>query len=194
VVGHTNAYQQSGHAVLNMLTIDTDNPNELELFEELKRCLSVCDAFFKRTFRCDYVLLNLRGKSAGQYRYDPRRRTSTLRFNKALLDYYGAQFIEETVGHEVAHLVVHQYYGRNVKPHGAEWQYVMKSVLNQEPTTRHRYDLNVVPSVRKTQQFSYVCKCIDKVHKLGATRHNRASSGVGQYACRRCKAILNYCP
>ncbi|WP_197474995.1 SprT-like domain-containing protein, partial [Oleiphilus sp. HI0079] len=107
---------------------------------ELERCLSLSERYFQRSFELDAVSFSLRGRSAGQFRAKVGRSTgpvsakvtfNEIRLNASMLEAYGQRFITETIGHEVAHFIVFQLYGRNVRPHGKEWQSVMSEVLRQ---------------------------------------------------------------
>jgi SprT protein len=47
--------------------------------------------------------------------------------------------IEETVPHEVSHIIAGNSYGVDIKPHGKEWKEVIIS-LGKEPIICHTYD------------------------------------------------------
>ena len=48
-----------------------------------------------------------------------------IRYSNVLLELNPIEFIARTVGHEVAHHIVHSKYGTDVQPHGAEWKGIM---------------------------------------------------------------------
>lgn len=168
------------------------------LLLEVERCIARLEQHCNKSFQFDGVRFNLRGRAAGQFRVklkNPANRwpskpsgyTKELRFNQQLLEHYGERFIRETVGHEVCHFVVFELYGKKARPHGNEWQYLMKQVLGQNPTVTHSYD---VESAVKRPKFDYSCACPDKTHKLGAIRHQRVIAKQASYLCRACKQSL----
>jgi SprT protein len=171
-----------------------DLENQLET--HLLACVEQAACFYNTDFFYDAIEFNLRGQSAGQLRF--KRQTATsfwnkdkskqqiagayFRFNKQLLESYRHDFIAEVVPHEVAHLVAYTVYGPAIKPHGAEWKYVMREVFERAPKVRHQF---AVP-IRKRKSFAYQCGCDDRVHELSAIRHNRILQSRAVYKCRAC--------
>lgn len=126
------------------------------------------------------IRFDLRGKSAGQVRI--RSRSSYLiRYNPNLLERGGSDFLRRTVPHEVAHVLAHYRYGSRIRPHGPEWQAVMRE-LGAEPSRCHSYDVTGLDQ-RRVNYFDYHCGCMD--HRLSSIRHNRIAKGQ-RYHCRRC--------
>lgn len=160
---------------------------QAQLQREVERCIAICAAYFEREFDDYALLINLRGRSAGQFRVNPRTRTNELRFNAELLMRYGQVFIDETAGHEVAHYVTYKLFGARVKPHGTQWQAIMREVLEQNPSVSHNYE---VRAARKSKTYPYHCACPAKTHALGAVRHKRVKEGRARYLCRSCRTTL----
>jgi SprT protein len=144
-------------------------------------CLQRARQIFQRELKPVPVRFDLNGTAAGMYRVRGRERV--IRYNPYIFAKYFADNLAVTVPHEVAHYVTDHLYGlRNVRPHGAEWQAVMRS-LGAEPRATGRYDLTGVP-VRRQRRFSYRCEC--STHQLSACRHNKIRYGQANYLCRRC--------
>jgi len=123
---------------------------------------------------------DLRGRAAGQARIAPGR-TSELRYNVDLLLAHPAEFLAQTVPHEVAHLVAYQVFGRAIRPHGREWRSVME--LFGVPARRcHDYPMEDLPT-RRLKRYAYHCAC--STHALSSIRHNRWRRGQ-RYVCRTC--------
>ena len=130
------------------------------------------------------IRFDLRGKAAGMALFPPRGEM-LIRYNKGMLADNGLDFIEQTVAHEVAHLVARTVYGSRIKPHGPEWQSTMR-LFGVEPVRCHRFE--VPRSARRTlRHYPYQCACSE--HSLSAIRHRRSLSGV-VYLCRRCGTAL----
>lgn len=130
------------------------------------------------------IRFDLRGSSAGQLRACGRGQY-LIRYNLALLQREGADFIRRTVPHEVAHLVVHRRFGAAAQPHGREWKAVMAQ-LGAEPSRCHNYDVSGLKQ-RQLQRFDYHCSC--REHQLSSIRHNRITKGQ-VYRCKYCGEAL----
>ncbi len=158
----------------------TDTPTE-QLHQQVEHLYQQAEARFARSFRRPRVRLDLRGRSAGQAWLEKNE----LRFNRALFERYPQDFIDQTVPHEVAHLLAHQLCGPHIRPHGPEWQQLMVRLFGIPATVRHSYELP--PSAR--YRFLYRCGCRDQ--RLSATRHNRVMKGA-EYRCRNCRQPLEF--
>lgn len=130
------------------------------------------------------IRFDLRGKTAGQVRMGPNGRT-LIRYNLALLEREGVAFLERTVPHEVAHVLAYRRYGPRIRPHGQEWQRIMRQ-LGAEPTRCHDYDVSGLPT-RRLRYFAYHCACME--HRLSSIRHNKVAKGQ-RYLCKRCGEAL----
>ena len=93
------------------------------------------------------------------------------------------EFLSQVIPHEVAHIVAFQIYGK-VKPHGKEWQSIMKVIFKCEPKTRHAMET----SEPRTNSVLYYCHCGDV--ELSIRRHNKVQRGEQKYQCRKCNQIL----
>ena len=65
-------------------------------------------------------------------------------FNLTLLEENWNDFLQQTVGHEVAHHVAYWVYGVAADPHGQEWKEVMVDVFGLPATRCHSYDVDVI--------------------------------------------------
>ncbi len=138
---------------------------------------------------------NLRGKCAGQASWKIRKHLGKnksenlkLRYNLQAYLLDPAEMIEDTVYHEVAHLVVALRFGTRRPPHGKEWQDVMRNCFGLEPKRTHR--LALTPARQVARSFVYACKC--RKHKLTSIRHNKVLSGKTIYSCKSCGSILSF--
>jgi SprT protein len=151
------------------------------------RCITLAGELFGREFTEIPVTFELRGRAAGMYRVRGTRRE--IRYNPYIFARYFSDNLANTVPHEVAHYVTEVLHGlRRVRPHGPEWQAVMRA-LGAEPVATCRYDLDGLP-VRRQRRFSYQCAC--STHSLTTVRHNRVLGGRVRYSCRRCQTPLSY--
>ncbi len=110
-------------------------------------------------------------------------------FTENLDDYLG-----NTIGHEICHLVVRQVYGqkrfgKRVRPHGQEWKTAM-SALGLEPSRTHEYDTtNAKVYTRKRKRHVYECDCMPEIH-VTPQRHNKIQRGQVICRCRMCKSAI----
>ncbi|MBI3774720.1 MAG: SprT-like domain-containing protein [Gammaproteobacteria bacterium] len=125
----------------------------------------------------------LRGALAGK----AHLQRGHLQFNASLLRANQEHFLLQTVGHEVAHLVVWARYRGRVKPHGAEWKAVMRD-FGLETCATHDYDVSMLRRTRSP--FVYRCACPGDLY-LGRVRHQRVARGV-TYFCRRCRTPIAF--
>lgn len=103
-------------------------------------------------------------------------------FNPIFLNDNREEYIESTVGHEVAHLVAMKQYGLKMYPHGREWQRVM-SVFGLKPQINHMYDCSKILVTNK-----WKCSC--GVHDVTARQHKNLLNGAGLYHCQACRAAI----
>ncbi len=109
--------------------------------------------------------------------------TWTLSFNRTLLVDNQAHFIENTVAHEYAHLVVNHLHGIQQFPHGQKWQRLMK-MFGVEPRVTHDYDVSKLLS----QARVWLCNCQSHYVSLHVARELRKGA---QYACDNCGGLIH---
>lgn len=150
-----------------------------QIQEQVVSCYQLAQDYFSRPFTLPEILFSQRGKIAGS----ARLQTNQLNFNPVLLEDNLPHFIQSVVPHEISHLLVYELYGR-VRPHGTEWQAIMRNVFNQPATTRHKMDVSKVEG----KTFNYRCAC--STVALSIRRHNKVIRHQQQYRCRKCGDIL----
>lgn len=130
------------------------------------------------------IAFDLRGQSAGQFRVDWHG-AATIRYNPALLARNEADFLAQTVPHEVAHYLAYLRFGRRIRPHGPEWQELMHA-LGADPKRCHDFDVSGLQA-RRLRRHPYHCRCGE--HALTSIRHHRVLRGAS-YVCRACGEAL----
>lgn len=126
------------------------------------------------------MLCDLRGKAAGQVAW--RQGETRIRYNLDMAERQPEAFIQQTIPHEVAHVVTRLLYPK-ARPHGPEWRSVMAYLGITEPQRCHSFHTANTPSKRQ-RRWPYRCACRD--HQLSSTRHNRIQRGQSRYLCRHC--------
>lgn len=158
------------------MTTSLPNSNQIRQIEQrIDEVLDQAQAYFEREFKRPTVSFKLRGRAAGKaYLMD-----NQIRLNPVLFSQNEAQFYQDVIPHEVAHLLVYSLYGR-VKPHGKEWQFMMQEVLEIPANTRHQFDVTDVAG----KTFTYHCGCDS--HQLTIRRHNKIVRKQVSYRCKQC--------
>ena len=149
-----------------------------------RQLLHIAEQHFNLPPSRPVILFNLTGKAAGLVIFQKNSRCK-VRYNRSLLERYGHLFIEQTVPHEVAHLIARARHGPGIKPHGNEWKAVMK-FFRVAPDRCHGFDTSHA-ATRTMRYFNYRCGC--RAHRISAIRHNRILSGT-TYLCRVCGSSL----
>lgn len=126
------------------------------------------------------VALDLQGRCAGR----AHRTRNHIRLNAVLFRENFADFIDNTIPHELCHLW-HYQLGLKGRSHGEEWKRLMRR-MNVEPSRTHRYD-TTRSATRRVRRFIYYCAC--KSHTVTTILHNRMRRGR-TYLCKGCKTKL----
>lgn len=126
---------------------------------------------------------NLKGTTAGTANFSSK----TVKFNKVLIEENFNEFIDDTIPHEVAHIVTRHFFGSRAAAHGKEWKYVMKHLFGVEPKRCHSMDTKN-SMVRNTKKFIYTCPC-ETTFNISTQRHNKIKQGHIRI-CGSCKGTL----
>lgn len=118
-----------------------------------------------------------RGAYGGKAYYMDHR----VRYNVGLAKRHPDEF-EQTVGHEIAHIVCWLVHGTT--GHGPEWKAIMVK-LGLEPRRCHAYDVKGLK--KRYYKIAYACEC--REYELTLIRHNRILQGQ-TYSCRNCRGTL----
>lgn len=112
---------------------------------------------------------------------DARLRPGTearVRFSVPLWERASREQRDATVAHEVAHLVCDHRH-RGSRPHGAEWQAIMRS-MGYAPERCHTVDRSGLVRL-------YEIECVCRTHKVSRRWYNRAKKG--EVACKHCHRL-----
>lgn len=152
---------------------------KLQVQRQLKQSLALANQFFNKEFTIPTISYALRGQKAGV----AYLQQNEIRLNPVLLAENGAEFIQQVVPHELAHLLVYQQFGR-VQPHGKEWKMMMEQVLGVPAEIYHQFS-----TANVAKQFPYECGC--QTHLLSVRRHNAIQRNQRSYICRKCNQPLH---
>lgn len=127
------------------------------------------------TFKFD-----LTGDTAGQINTTSGR----IRYNLPIAERYTEDFLNQTVKHEIIHIVADRYYKKDCG-HKKEWKNLMQ-FFGLNDSRCHDYDMSQVKGNRK--MFKYNCPC-NNWYTVGLNLHKKIQSGTSHY-CKKCKTKL----
>ena len=107
-------------------------------------------------------------------------------FNAVLLVANEQAFMDDTIPHEVAHLICYKLHGwikrgRGISHHGVEWKKIMRD-FGCVPSTCHNLDVSKVK--RKMREFLYSCPDCEKTFPISIIRHNKMARGKTYSHCQ----------
>jgi SprT protein len=97
-----------------------------------------------------FLKFKTKGRCTGRARWNHITKECEIDINPVLLNENVEYVVNQTVPHEVAHIVAFMAYGR-VKAHGWEWQRVMR-LFGKTPNRCHQLDTETVRSLRKPRE------------------------------------------
>ena len=161
-------------------------PNELiaKVEDKVLETYIKAEAIWQRQFELPHLQFDIRGTCAGRAYY----RDYQIRLNPVLLLENQDNFIEQTIPHEIGHLITSRLHGFCVKPHGREWKSVMLA-MGLRPTRCHSYDTSNA-QVRRERHFTYACACGTVVES--ARSHFKLQRGEIRSVCRRCCTYFKF--
>jgi SprT protein len=151
---------------------------------KVQECCRLASDHFGINFDMPEIRYNLRGVRTAGKAY-PKRYGIGL--HPKYLAAYTDHYIENTVPHEVAHLVsliVHGKEKMHRKYHEREWQDIML-MFGAEPVAKHSY--NPAP-VAPPSYLRYACECKD--HYISPAMHRSILNGRARI-CRKCRARIH---
>jgi len=125
----------------------------------------------------------LKGLTAGQAWYNQNR----LRYNYEIAQNNLTEFLNDTVPHEVCHMVARMI-NKYDKPHGKTWKRLMME-LGYTPSRCHNF---ASEKSRQTKKYIYQCVNCGKTFNIGSNKHGKIQSKTNNYCCGVCKKGIYY--
>lgn len=138
-------------------------------------------------FTMPKVSFDVRGLRAGVASYYHWE----LMFNPIILMENVEDFLERTVGHEVAHLVSFTIDRELGRGHGPLWKRVM-SEIGQEPTRCHSYDTTSTLIASHGAAYIFTCGCPELEHTLSKRIYNSVMRDGDVRTCRKCRKAIKF--
>lgn len=127
------------------------------------------------------IKTTLKGKASGMAYFSLWQ----VNYNMEILKNNEKEFLVQTVGHEIAHLVAHKILGS--LGHDKGWKMIMR-LFGLEPKRCHNYNMEGV-TVKTRKTVSYSCGCPEKTHEIGIVRHKNILKG-SIFQCCKCKTNI----
>jgi len=167
------------------MTFELSHAQQRQVVEETNRYIELANQLYQTSYPTIPVYFDLKGHTIGMYKL--WRKQKVIRYNALIFAKYFDENLRDTVPHEVAHYIVDmQYQRKTIRPHGREWQSVMKQ-FDADASRTADYDLTDVPK-RQYSRVPYQCGC--QQHQLGIRRHNKVLKRKTNYFCCKCGDLL----
>jgi SprT protein len=136
------------------------------------------------------IYFDLKGTTAGTFSRGSQGQS--LHFNMPLMTANYEKYIEQTVGHEVAHYLAYAWKGTEYTRsgqrigHGDTWKKIM-NFLGLNPSRCHSYDTSSIAKSSNKITFEYKCGC--NTHQMSSLLHKRMKAGQNRI-CGTCRQKL----
>jgi len=181
------------YEVQKKIHVTQDKKNKVDT--AIQDCLFMAEKLFGKGVTAPVVRYDLVGRSAGQAVYEKFGKTPhVIRVNPILLNENEEYIVNQTVPHEMAHVVIHQFYedrGIHVKGHGNEWKRVMR-YFGLQPNRCHSLDTTTIQAIKnKGEEYHFNCGCVGQVYNLSKKKYDKHLNGV-VFRCRACRCQIRF--
>lgn len=163
------------------------------VYAKIAECIGIAERNFNRKFAPPTIRYDLRGQWGGWAMHSKW----TVNFNSVLLMENTEDFINQTVPHEVAHLIDVEVHGCQRKGykrivHGPTWKSVM-ALFGCDPHRCHNYN-TMNSGVRTKSKYHYKCSGCNIDIFVGAKIHAGILRGARRWhtACGKERGILTH--
>jgi len=156
---------------------------------EMKELIVYVDAYWHKAIQLWPALMS---KPMPQVVINPRLRTTAGRaffdrnmvdFNKSLMETNKEYFIQDTIPHELAHIIAFVLFGDD--GHGADWRRVLEALTGRPAERLHSMDVSA--QRRKSKTYTMYCGCGPV--EISPQRMAWVNKGR-QYTCNNCGQLL----
>jgi len=148
-----------------------------------EKTLTKANKVFGREFKSIEIRFDIRGRCAGMYCVD-RNGSKYFRYNMDIAEKNGKDVFNTTIIHEICHYIANSIYKTYIRPHGKEWQTIMRSMGIVDPKTCHK--MKCAPA-RKVARVPFKCNCT--THMITLNMRTKMRNGQRRI-CNKCKTRL----
>ena len=150
---------------------------EQRCIDKVEEAFVAAEAFYKREIKRVPVEFSKRMTvSAGSAIWEHDNTAKAIRLSSSILEANGEEFIKDTPGHEAAHIIAVELYGKKAMNHGILWQEVMH-VIGLPIEVTHKMK---TPAKKPARKFAYHSTC-GQVRYLTIIKHNRLQRSKVQF-------------
>jgi SprT protein len=148
--------------------------------ERVEHYYGILDTYFGASIVRPTIGTSLKGHCAGK----AYTNKNLIKLNGYLLETETDEMLNDTLPHEIAHIIARKAYGKVSRSHGWEWQTIM-GILGVKPTRCHT--MKTQPARIIERPHAYECSC--KIHNLTNRLHNKILVG-SRRVCMKCKSLI----
>lgn len=177
----------------------------IDLQQRIQLVMNVCLDKARQTFGTDKVPLNIptvyktKSVCAGfanmtfSYKFGvkPKMTKCNININPVLLNENIEYVVNQTVPHEVAHVVAYSVFGDAIRKHGVEWIRIMR-LFGCKTNTCHDLDISTIVHFHNRKKYSIKCDCgeLFKITKMIASKMKKGNIYSHSY-CGKSISHLN---
>lgn len=98
-----------------------------------------------------------------------------ININPVLLNENIEYVVNQTVPHEVAHVVAYSVYSNAIRGHGVEWSNIMR-LFGCEPNRCHKLNVSTINQIRNRKSYNVKCTC-GKLLEITSNRATKMKNG-----------------
>ena len=112
-----------------------------------------------------------------------------ININPVLLNENIEYVVNQTVPHEVAHVVAYSVYSNAIRGHGVEWSRIMR-LFGCEPNRCHELNVSTINQLRNRKNYTIQCTC-GKLLEITSNRATKMKNGKS-YRHIDCGRTINH--
>lgn len=155
--------------------------------EKVTRKVSDCAAFARQVFPIlnDWPIPTVEYSNMISYAAIANVKLNRIKISILYLREQENETLNDTIPHEIAHIVADKLYGKNIKPHGKEWYNIAVMLGSSGKVTCERLQI-ITPRSRRNFQLFCGCKVGPLVSRILV---ERIKSG-DEYLCPTCRETV----
>jgi SprT protein len=178
------------------LTVSKDLQDRIETM--VLDCLLKAQAVYgtDKVNKIPKILFTKKGRAAGTASWNYLTGEASININPILLNENVEYVVNQTVPHEVAHIVTFMIWGREATAHGYHWKSVM-NLFGKRAERCHQLNTETAKQMRVRNVYSCKCQRCQKEFVVSAIIKGRMERGI-PYTHRACGGgcliLLSYKP
>lgn len=114
-----------------------------------------------------------------RFGFRPEMTECCININPVLLNENIEYVVNQTVPHEVAHVVAYSVYSNAIRGHGIEWSNIMR-LFGCEPNRCHQLNVSSINQIRNRKNYTVNCTC-GKLLEISSNRATKMKNGKSYF-------------